>query len=104
MLKITIVETVNEQTWTLHGRLAGPWVAELRSSWEKARAELPQLRCVIDLTDVTFIDELGEIALRAMKRHGAEFVARGVDTREVLAGFANKQKRPLRKCLKPLAL
>ena len=99
MLKITNTGTASEQRWILFGQLSGPWVAELKSNWEKTRFESPGRRCVVDLTDVTFIDECGESVLRAMRSEGAEFVARGVDTKQVLADLKSKRKRPLRMCL-----
>src|SRR6266849_3723064 len=99
MLKITNTGTATEDKWILYGQLSGPWVAELKSNWEKTRFESRGRRCVVDLTDVTFIDERGESVLRAMRSEGAEFVARGVDTKQVLADLASRRRRPLRKCL-----
>jgi anti-anti-sigma regulatory factor len=99
MLKITNTGTATEDKWVLYGQLSGPWVAELKSNWEKTRLESDGRRCVVDLTDVTFIDDRGESVLRAMRSQGAEFVARGVDTRQVLAELKSKKRRPLRKCL-----
>jgi hypothetical protein len=99
MLKIINTGTVSEQKWILYGQLSGPWVAELKSNWDKMRFESDGRRCVVDLTDVTFIDECGELALRAMRSQGAEFVARGVDTKQVVSDLESKRKRPLRKCL-----
>jgi len=99
MLRITNTGTATEEKWILYGQLSGPWVTELKSNWEKTRFASPGRKCVVDLTDVTFIDERGESVLRAMKSQGAEFVARGVDTRQVLAELKSKKRRPLRKCL-----
>src|SRR5260370_38331898 len=99
MLKITNTGTATEQKWILYGQLSGPWVAELQSSWEKTRFESNGRRCVVDLTDVTFIDERGESVLRGMRSQGAEFVARGVDTKQVLADLESKLTRPMRRCL-----
>ena len=99
MLKITNTATATEQKWILCGQLSGPWVAELKSNWEKTRFESDGRRRVVDLTDVTFIDERAEIVLCAMRSEGAEFVARGVDTKQLLADLESKRKRALRKCL-----
>jgi hypothetical protein len=97
MLKIIKSGTATEQRWTLCGKLAGPWVAVLRSSWERARQE--GSKSVVDLREVTFIDESGEGLLRNMRREGAEFVASGVDTKDVLENLATPEKRSLRKSL-----
>jgi anti-anti-sigma regulatory factor len=99
MLKITNTGTETEQRWILCGQLSGPWVAELKSNWETTRLESHGRSCIVDLTDVTFIDERGESVLRAMRSEGARFVARGVDTKQLLADLESKRKRPLRKCL-----
>lgn len=80
----------------LYGQLAGPWVAELESAWDKSLA-------VVDLTDVTFVDEAGARVLCAMKDAGVRFVARGVDTKHLLEGLKCKQAPPLRRCLSWLA-
>jgi anti-anti-sigma regulatory factor len=92
MLRITTTEA----KLTLHGQLAGPWVAELKSAWDES------LR-VVDLTDVTFVDEAGARVLCAMKDAGVRFVARGVDTKQLLDELNQKAAPPLRRCLSWLA-
>ncbi len=99
MLRITKVETTTEQRWILDGQLTGPWVAELRLTWENARSTCQGRRCVVDLSDVTFIDERGERILRAMRHQGVQFIARGVDTKQLLEDLGNNRQRPLRKCI-----
>jgi len=99
MLKIIESGTANEQRWTLYGQLAGPWVTELRSNWERTRSESDGRKRVVDLRDVTFIDESGEGLLHQLRREGAEFVASGVDTKDVLENLATGERRPLRKFL-----
>jgi anti-anti-sigma regulatory factor len=103
MLKIINTTTPTELKWTLHGQLSGPWVSELKSNWDRARVESQGRKRIVDLTDVTFIDECGELVLRAMRSEGAEFVAHGVDTKQVLADLDSKRKRTLRKCLAHLS-
>ena len=99
MLKITNTGTATEETWILYGQLSGPWVTELKSNWENKRLESHGQRCVVDLTDVTFIDERGEMVLCIMQSEGAEFVARGVDTKQVVADLESQTERALRRCL-----
>jgi anti-anti-sigma regulatory factor len=84
MLKITHSAKFNEQRWILCGQLAGPWVAELRSNWDQVRDGSRGRRYVIDLSDVTLIDESGQALLGELRDQGAEFVARGVYTRHLL--------------------
>ncbi|HTU47619.1 MAG TPA: hypothetical protein VMF91_21325 [Bryobacteraceae bacterium] len=99
MLKIIKSATVSEQRWTLCGKLAGPWVTELRSNWEMARPDSEGRKRVVDLREVTFIDESGEGLLNQMRGEGAEFVASGVDTKDVVENLTTAGKRPLRKFL-----
>ncbi len=84
MLRIAINDTAAEQRWVLQGRLAGPYVAELSANWEKTLSARQGRKCVVDLSDVTFIDKDGEEVLRAMMKGGAQFIACGVCTRHVL--------------------
>jgi hypothetical protein len=102
MLRITNTVTNTEQRWTLCGGLDGPWVSELKSNWEVTRRESNGRVCVVDLTDVTFIDENAEELLWTMKQEGAVFVARGVETKYILKQLHRKGKRPLRKLLSHL--
>lgn len=92
MLRITTTES----KLTLYGQLAGPWVDELNSAWNESVR-------VVDLTDVTFVDEAGARALCAMKDAGVKFVARGVDTKHLLDDLKRKTAPPLRRCLSWLA-
>ena len=93
MLKITNSATVNEDRWTLCGQLAGLWVAELRSNWAQVRDRSVGRRRVIDLSDVTLIDEHGEGLLRELRDEGAEFVAKGVYTKHLLENLKTTEER-----------
>jgi len=84
VLKITIDETSTEKRWILQGRLVGLWVSELRRTWKKTHRPENNRPCVVDLNDVTFIDEKGVRLLRAMSKQGAQFVATGIYIKHVL--------------------
>jgi anti-anti-sigma regulatory factor len=84
MLRITVTNGPAEQRWILQGRLIAPWIGELESSWKESLSRHHPQRCVVDLTEVTLIDERGEKLLEAMKRAGAEFIACGVYVKHVL--------------------
>src|SRR5713101_4858903 len=103
MLRINFVQTETERRWTLCGHLAGDWVPELRDFWEQTRRAAGSLRAVVDLSDVTFIDESGEGLLREMRGSGVEFVARGVDTKHLLENLKGEDERPLRRFISPTA-
>ena len=84
VLKITVTDLPNEQRWCLEGRLAGPWAAELRLAWRNAHHEGDKRRCVVELSDVPFIDRSGEAVLTEIMSQGAEFIARDVYINQLL--------------------
>jgi anti-anti-sigma regulatory factor len=96
MLKITITETTAERRWTVQGRLVGPWVSELRTTWKKVHRSQDKRACIIDLNDVTFIDRSGERLLRAISKKGAQLVAKGLYVKHVLEQLQASGKRGLR--------
>jgi len=89
MLRITIIEDGAEQRWSLHGRLEAPWVEELETTW-KERCGRDGRRCLVDLSEVTVIDQRGEEVLKTMKEAGAELIARGVYLRHVVDDIASR--------------
>jgi anti-anti-sigma regulatory factor len=93
MLRIAIRSTEDEDTWILEGRLAGQVVDELSDAWKKTRGERHGRKSVVDLVDVTFVDERGEKALAEMMADGAEFVVRGVYTKSLLQSLSEGWKR-----------
>jgi len=99
-LRITTTERENRRKWILQGQLAGPWVAELRSTWHGA---MKSSKCVVDLRGVTFVDEAGALVLCEMKNAGVRFIASGVDTKHLLDDLKRRSAPPLRRCLSWLA-
>ncbi len=102
MLRVSYSESAEGQHWSLCGRLAGPWVDELRSCWRQARERVPLARAVVDLKDVVFIDEAGETLLAEMESAGAQLVAAGVENKYLIATLKNGSGRPLRRWLEGL--
>ena len=92
MLRITVNETPTEKRWILQGQLVGPWAAELRTCWKKTHRAHVGRTCVVDLSDVTFIDNGGERLLRAMSKKGAQFLADGIYIKHVLEQLKSKGK------------
>ncbi|HWV44563.1 MAG TPA: hypothetical protein VN039_00820 [Nitrospira sp.] len=85
MLKITEQRgtEVDSLTLVLEGRLAGPWVEELQTSWHALSAN-GHHHVVINLADVTYIDAEGKTLLARLWRQGAELRASGCLTRCVV--------------------
>jgi hypothetical protein len=101
MLRISGSEIGGVQKWTLCGQLAGPWVGTLQKEWQFRRQQSPNARTILDLSDVTFIDEAGEKLLREMGDQGVEFVAKGIETRHILDNLAARERPQLRRYLGP---
>lgn len=93
MLRIIVSDMTSEQRLTLHGRLAGPEVAQLQSCWEDMRAARGGRSFVIDVTNLTSIDQHGERLLQAMLSEGAKFRACGVYIKYVLENLSLQCKR-----------
>ena len=74
---------------------------ELREEWACLCRDSSNGRLLVDLSDVTFIDEAGEELLRGMRDRGVEFAARGVETRHILENLATREKPQLRRFLGP---
>ena len=69
MLKISQSETANETIiLKLEGRIAGPWVAEVRKACEGFLNEGRALQ--LDLADVSFVDVTGTAAISNLKSRG----------------------------------
>lgn len=84
MLRICFSDSGEGQRFSLCGRLAGPWVKELRACWDYARNLAPRSHAVMDLRDVTFVDLDGEKLLSEMRGAGVEFMASGVEMKHLL--------------------
>ena len=90
MLKITITNTAKRERWTLQGRLVGPWVKELKATWKKAHPSAQGCKRIVNLDEVTFIDQSGERMLRCMFNQGAQLVASDVYVKQVLDRLRRK--------------
>ena len=77
MLKITIHDNPEVLTFQLEGKLAGPWVQELRDCWESKLASRQPSATRLDLRGVTFVDAGGQQLLAELHRQHAELLAAG---------------------------
>jgi ABC-type transporter Mla MlaB component len=71
-------------TVAVEGRLAGPWVDELRACWRSLTATRDARSIRIDLDAVTVIDTAGKALMWAMHEQGAVMTAMGCMTRAIL--------------------
>jgi anti-anti-sigma regulatory factor len=93
MLRITVIDTPTEQRWVLQGRLTEPWVSEVRSNWKNSRDARRGKTSVVDLNDVTFVDNAGERLLQALMRMGVACIARGVYVKAVMEELRGRRLR-----------
>ncbi len=87
MLKIMVVQDAKGTRVVLAGRLAGPWVEELRCCWNEAAAGCRD-RWRVDLRETTHVDEAGTALLSEMSRLGVTFEARGCLMRALVESLA----------------
>ena len=94
MLRITITRAEDPTTVRLEGRLAGPWVEELRAWWEAVGAARGRGAVRVDLSEVAFVDAEGRALLERMYRRGAELAACGCMTRAICDEIVAAAARP----------
>jgi hypothetical protein len=90
MFKITTRQDGQTTTLRLEGRLVGPWVAELETCWYAAPGA-PGCGVIVDLTEVTFIDDEGKALLTRMWRGGAVLQAAGCLTRGIVEDITGER-------------
>jgi len=93
MLRINTQRETGVLIIELEGKLAGPWVKELESSWRSA-ASSPQSQTVrVDLTSVDFIDEEGKGLLEKMHGEGVDLVASGCMNRCIVERIVQSREK-----------
>jgi ABC-type transporter Mla MlaB component len=92
MLRTMITDAPFEQKWVLQGRLCGQWAANLEQRWEETRKARRGRRCVVDLEDVTTVDDTGESVLQRMVKEGAQVIASRAYMKLVLEDLKERQR------------
>ena len=90
MLMIIEQLIANVLTFKLAGALSGEWALEFKRCWNEAKRSLNGTRVVVDLTDVTFVDDAGKELLRSLTKEGAELLARDILTRSIVEEIKNE--------------
>lgn len=85
-----MVESHDQRTLVLEGKLISPWIAEVENAWRRAGEDLQGRKLTIDLTNVTLISRDGENILLQLMRDGARFICGDVFTKHVLKQLARK--------------
>jgi hypothetical protein len=74
MLKIDTIESTSEIVFSLHGRVAGPWVEELESHWRRVQATAGERPMRVDLSGVTGLDAAARYLLQLMRMRNVTLV------------------------------
>jgi anti-anti-sigma regulatory factor len=77
MLRINIENGLLATRMKLEGKLAHEWVAEAENVWTRLRASNGTKTVVVDLFDVTFVDDAGWQLLAQLHHAGAKLVGAG---------------------------
>ena len=72
MLRVEFQNVGSNRTMRLEGRFVGPFAKDTRN--RAMRCKLP-FRLVVNLSEVTFVDAVGEEVLSWLARVGGEFIA-----------------------------
>jgi hypothetical protein len=92
-LKISVVDSRTQRRLILEGRLIAPWVAEVRTAWEEAKAELDGRELVIDMANVIVVSQEAENTLLQIMNEGARFRCSGVLTKHVLQQLMRRSNK-----------
>jgi len=93
MLKISIEVVADEVLLILEGRLSGPWVAEVESTWRHASANRDAKRISVNLSGVTFISEEGQWLLERICATGIEMFSSDLLTKTLCEELSKKHRK-----------
>lgn len=88
MCKISVFEGRSHCRLVLEGKLVAPWATELRTACETARANLRGRELVIDVKNLTAINQQAENILLGLMNEGVKFRCHGVFAKHVLKQLA----------------
>ena len=92
MLKISVIDGPRQRRLILEGKLIAPWTAELKTAWDRARADLDGRDFVVDVKQLTAISQEGENALLELMNDGVKFRSYGVFTKHILRQLARRSR------------
>jgi len=81
MIRITCKNETSATRLFLEGKLAGSCVDELDRCWRMSPTKQSLL---VDLTDVSFIDDHGKELLTKMLHHGAKLISKSLMTKSLI--------------------
>jgi anti-anti-sigma regulatory factor len=93
MLKISTLENSRQCRLVLEGKLIAPWAGELKTTCERARAELHGRKLVVDIKYLISISQEGESVLLELMDEGVKLRGCGVFTKHILRQLAQRKRR-----------
>lgn len=77
MLRISVMNEPGITRMKMEGKLAHEWVDEARNAWVELSKMNGETEIVVDLLNVSFVDEAGHRLLTEMRHSGAELMGSG---------------------------
>ena len=77
MLRISVMNELGITRMKLEGKLAHEWVEEARSAWAGLSEGKSETEIVVDLLNVSFVDDAGHRLLTEIRHAGAELLGSG---------------------------
>jgi anti-anti-sigma regulatory factor len=77
MLRISVLNGSQSARLKLEGKLAHEWVAEAQKAWAALIDIAGKKKVIVDLADVSFVDDHGKELLTLIHRAGSELVGSG---------------------------
>jgi hypothetical protein len=77
MLRISVMNEPGITRMKLEGKLAQEWVVEARNAWAGLPEVNGETEIVVDLLNVSFVDDAGHQLLAEMRHAGAELMGSG---------------------------
>ena len=90
MLRISTIDTPSRRRLVVEGKLISPWATELRTAYDKAKADLEGRDLVVDLKDLTIISQEGEDLVTELMKEGVTFQCCGLFARLLLRELADR--------------
>jgi|ERR1700739_4151524 len=84
MLRITLLNGLEQVTLKLEGNLVGIWVKETESAWRSAKTATAGRPLVLDLKAVNRVDQAGVYLLALLHQRGVRLVACGTAMAEIV--------------------
>jgi len=84
VLRITLLDGLEQVTLKLEGSLVGVWVKETEAAWRSAKAATAERSLVVDLRAVNRVDQAGVYLLALLRQRGVRLVASGTAMAEIV--------------------